>query len=357
MHTKRLPSGKWRVWVSVRGVTRTATAPTRAQVMLAGAEIQMAMSDTERASEGFSVLELLTHHLAVRAADLSPSTLAEYMRVVERLDEFMANRPIHEIRSPELTAYYQSCVRNGWSVGAVRRLHELMHAAWRHTAIYRGWAVTNPAASARPPKRAPHAITPPDKATLQALFDGADPQFRLYLRLSANSGARRGELVGLRWADLDLDTGELRIFRSVVYTSASGVVERPTKTGKSGQRRLALASSILPMLRAHHAEQVEKHKGAEPTYVFSDTYGLDHWHPDTPTRMFGKLRAEVGVQGVRLHDLRHFTATQMLASGQSAVQVAGRLGHADPRTTLSVYAHWIPATDKAAADDLDAGFT
>jgi integrase len=61
------------------------------------------------------------------------------------------------------------------------------------------------------------------------------------------------------------------------------------------------------------------------------------------------------VTGVRLHDLRHFTATQMLASGLTPVQVAGRLGHADPATTLRVYSHWIPATDRQAADDLDRG--
>lgn len=392
MHAERLHSGKWRVWIKHNGQTRTVTAPTRAQAMRDAAEVRLAMDDVGHGTGGTTtVLELLTHHLASRSPDLSPSTLAEYMRVVERMDDTMADRRINRLRSPDLTAYYDACLRNGWSVGAVRRLHELMHAAWKHTAIYRGWAVINPPASARPPKRAPHTIAPPDRDTLRRLFDAADDQFRLYLRLSANTGARRGELVALRWSDVDLDTGELRIFRSVVYTPESGVVERPTKTGKRGQRRITVASGILPLLAAHRETQREalnrpltgraaareayavptsprladelraafngtRVPSIEPVYIFSDQMGANHWFPDTPTHLFAALRTKVGVTNVRLHDLRHFTATQMLAAGQTAVQVAGRLGHADPRTTLSVYAHWIPATDRAAADDLDGDF-
>jgi integrase len=352
----KLPSGKWRVWIKVGGQTRTVTANTRAEAMYEASQVRLSLADTTaRAGGTITVLELLTHHLAARAPDLSPSTLAEYMRVVEHLDDTMADRRINRLRSPDLTAYYNACLRNGWSVGSVRRLHELMHAAWKQTAIYRGWAVINPASSARPPKRAPHTITPPDRDTLRVLFDAADDQFRLYLRLSANTGARRGELVALRWSDIDLATGELGIFRSVVYTPESGVVERPTKTGQRGQRRITVAASILPLLHAHRGDQLGRLNGAEPVYIFSDTAGIDHWFPDTPTLLFGRLRRKTGVTGVRLHDLRHFTATQMLASGLTPVQVAGRLGHADPATTLRVYSHWIPATDRQAADDLDRG--
>lgn len=355
MYAQKLASGKWRVWVKHGGQVRTVTADTRTQAMLDAAEVRMAMSDVgDRSGGTITVLELLTYHLASKAPDLSPTTLAEYVRVIEALDDDFSSLPIKGLRSPDLTTLYDHLLRYGWSVGAVRRLHELMHAAWRHTAIYKGWAVINPASSARPPKRTPYTIQPPETATLRQLFDAADDQFRLYLRLSANTGARRGELVGLRWDDIDLDTGELRIFRSVVYTADSGIVERPTKTGKRGQRRITVAAAILPMLEKHRIGQRERLHD-EPLYIFSDTAGVTHWHPDTPTRMFAALRTRAGIQGVRLHDLRHYTATQMLAAGQTAVQVAGRLGHADPRTTLSVYAHWIPATDRAAADDLDRG--
>lgn len=356
MYAKQLASGKWRVWVKHGGQTRTVVGKTRSEAMIAAHEAGLALSgEIPGKSHMVTVLELLTHHLALKAPDLSPTTLAEYVRVVDRMadDDFAARRITH-LRAPELTTFYNRCLRNGWSIGAVRRLHELMHAAWRQTAIYKGWAVINPASSARPPKRAPHSISPPDKVTLRQLFEEADDQYRLYLRLSANTGARRGELVALRWSDIDLDTGELGIFRSVVYTPESGVVERPTKTGKRGQRRITVAASILPLLREHQERQRAQGPG-DPVFIFSDTHGQDHWFPDTPTHMFVALRKRAGVSGVRLHDLRHFTATEMLASGQTAVQVAGRLGHADPRTTLSVYAHWIPATDKAAADELDAG--
>lgn len=358
MHVARMPNGRWRAWVKHAGETRTVTADTRAKVLRAAAEIRLAMSDIPVAGSGnVTVLEMLSFHLAARGPNLSPSTLAEYERVVAKLHDDFADRKVSRLRAPDLAGYYDRCLRDGWSLGAVRRLHELMHAAWKQTAMFRGWALSNPAESAKPPARTPHAIAPPSADVLRELFAAAEPQLRLYLRLSANTGARRGELVALRWTDIDLNVGELAITRSVVYTPASGVIVRPTKTGKRGQRRLRLGATVVAMLQEHKADQASKAaaNGVTPVYVFSHDAGLSHWHPDVPTTLFGRLRRKTGAYGVRLHDLRHYAATQMLASGVTPVQAAGRLGHADPRTTMSVYAHWIPATDGDVADALDRG--
>src|SRR5262249_14291849 len=85
-------------------------------------------------------------------------------------------------------------------------------------------------------------------------------------------------------------------------------------------------------------------------YVFSrDPEGLDPWRPGYVTLAFSRLRDELGLTGVRLHDLRHFNATNLLANGTDVRTVSGRLGHADASTTLNIYAHFMQRADREAA--------
>ena len=77
--------------------------------------------------------------------------------------------------------------------------------------------------------------------------------------------------------------------------------------------------------------------------------GLDPWRPGYATLAFGRLRDELGLEGVRLHDLRHFNATNLLANGTDIRTVSGRLGHADASTTLNIYAHFVERADQEAA--------
>jgi integrase len=90
-----------------------------------------------------------------------------------------------------------------------------------------------------------------------------------------------------------------------------------------------------------------------PEWVFSHDAGVNPWRPDYATHAFAALRKSLDLDGVRLHDLRHFVATQMLAAGDSPVQVAGRLGHSTPAVTMSTYAHWIQSQDAASAERLE----
>jgi integrase len=114
----------------------------------------------------------------------------------------------------------------------------------------------------------------------------------------------------------------------------------------------------LDVLDAHHrhyeerAQKIGTHL-AGGAYVFSDAPdGATPWRPNRVTLAFVRLCREVGITDVRLHDLRHFAATQMLAGGVPVNTVAGRLGHANPATTLNVYAHFLESSDEVAANVL-----
>lgn len=159
----------------------------------------------------------------------------------------------------------------------------------------------------------------------------------------------------MRWKEIDLDTARMRIGRGIV-DSVDGFVEKDTKT--HAVRTVALDATSLDILREHLARSTERASvcGAElsdKAFVFaSEVDGSQPWRPDTTTRSFRRLCKQAGLPDVRLHDLRHYVATRLLASGVDVRTVAGRLGHRNAATTLNVYSHFLPEADREAADVL-----
>ncbi len=170
--------------------------------------------------------------------------------------------------------------------------------------------------------------------------------------LAALTGMRRGELCALRWSDVDLERGELEVSRSVVV-AVGGLAQKSTKTDRF--RQVALDEVGVLLLRQHlrNVEMRAQESGATvppDAYVFSPYLdGSQPFRPDNVTGFFIRVRDSLGLKDVRLHDLRHFTATQLIGAGVDVRTVAGRLGHADPSLTLRVYSHLIEERDRAAA--------
>jgi integrase len=179
-----------------------------------------------------------------------------------------------------------------------------------------------------------------------------DPPLQLYLTLAATTGARRGQLLALRWTDVDLSAGSLSMQRSVVE-GPEGPVVVPPKTRRS--HRVALDPASVELLRSHRL-RVRGENGTdavEQRFVFcADTAGTRPWLPNFVTKRFIVARRAAGLGHFRLHDLRHFMATEMLDAGVPVPIVAARLAHARASTTLNVYAHAVPGGDRLAAEAL-----
>jgi integrase len=180
--------------------------------------------------------------------------------------------------------------------------------------------------------------------------------------LAAYTGARRGELLNLRWRDVDFDSAEIRITGSVAFIAGERI-EGTTKSGRS--RTVSLDAETVRILRAHRAKQnAERLELGEAWRGGSESYVLTAWgepiHPDTVSSLMSTLiqRHNAPKEGVqpeplphaRLHDLRHVHATILLLAGVPVHVVAARLGHADPSITLSVYAHVVNEQLAEAAD-------
>ena len=186
-----------------------------------------------------------------------------------------------------------------------------------------------------------------DTRGLLAAADAHDPEFGALLRVLTATSARRGEVCGQRWKDLDNAT--LSIRRSVAAVPG-GTIEKDTKTHAA--RRVGLDLATLAVL-TEHRRRMEARAAAcalsfNPNgFVFTITADSSaSLHPDTVTAAFKLLCDKAGLTGVRLHDLRHLHATQLLAAGVPVRTVSGRLGHANAATTLNVYAHFLEASDQ-----------
>jgi integrase len=237
------------------------------------------------------------------------------------------------------------------AAGTVHRVHVVLHRALAQ-AVRLEWIWLNPASHASPPRYVPAEIPPPsaaEVADLVAYASNVNPSLGLFFLLAATTGPRRGELLALRWRDVDLYGGSLAFQRSLV-DGLDGPVLAPTKTRRSHQ--VALDASSVGALKAQLERAVPATERAD-RFVFSlKSDGMVPWRPNWVTKAFIRCRTEAGLPHFRLHDLRHFMATEMPDGGVPIAVASGRLAHARASTTPNVYAHAIPGGDRAAAQQL-----
>jgi integrase len=196
-------------------------------------------------------------------------------------------------------------------------------------------------------------LYPPTPEELRALLAHArerDPSLHTLLVLAAFTGARRAQLLGLRWHNIDLARGRISFCAGWVE-GPHGPVLTDTKTKR--RHRVDLDPDSIDVL-AEHARRC-RHDNAALSgdgFVFSDDHGDTAWKPNRVTKAFLRMRREAGLREFRLHDLRHFMATQMLDAGVPIAVVSRRLDHRRVSTTLDRYAHVVPGGDAAAAQTL-----
>ena len=159
-------------------------------------------------------------------------------------------------------------------------------------------------------------------------------KWQAYINLAADSGARRGELCGLQWSDIEWSKGTIIIRRNLQYTPAAGVYETSPKNGKT--RTVDIGEETLALLLKLRREQAAEHLSK---WVFTQDGMADPMHPQTPTRFFKKFGAKYGIEDFHPHKLRHSSASIAITNGADVVSVSERLGHSDTAVTLRMYAH------------------
>jgi integrase len=239
------------------------------------------------------------------------------------------------------------------SASSVRRIHATLRSAL-NDAVRRRMISYNPASLAElEPARRPK-VRPWEPEELGAFLDHAGGhRLGVLFEVLAMTGLRRGEIVGLRWGDVDLDRGVLWVRRSVVQVGYASVVGQP-KTASGEDRRVDLDAATVGSLIAHRLQQDLEKDAFGAVYedndlVFAREDG-SHLKPEVVSNTFRRLVAEAGLRRVRLHDLRHGQASIMLAAGVEMAVVSKRLGHSGIRITSDTYTHLLEGVGRQAAE-------
>ena len=343
-----------------RQASRTVTGTKRSAESALSKFVAEVDSGALQLSPAVTLAQYLDRWLQYVEPTRQPGTFRGYRGRCARLKADLGALKLSKLAVHHLDETYARWLGEGMSPATIR-VHHAVLAAALHQAVR--WELVTRAVTdfATPPRVEKYRANPPEVATVRELVTRADdtnPVLSAAIMLAATTGARRGELLGLRWSDLDKERMVLHV-RRAVKMAASGyrIVVGPTKTHQ--ERRVSLDPVVLALLDVHR-HRVEQWAADAGVSVHDDGYILTHdptgrepMAPDALTQSFVRLAERCGAK-VRLHDLRHFTATQLIAAGHDPAVVAGRLGHTDATTTLKLYAHALEARDRQAAAALGA---
>lgn len=298
--------------------------------------------------------EYLTTWLADYAKpNVTGKTYERYERIVEHnIKPHLGHIRLCDLKPTEIQRFYSLLLREGRKKGGglspltVQHVHRLLRKTL-HQAVR--WEILdrNPADGAdspRVPRKEMHALDREGLTRLLALLRGN----KLYLPvlLAATTGMRRGEIMALRWSDIDLDGRVLRVARSLQQTKAGLEFKEPKSV--RGRRNIRLAQATIDALKTHRKAIDTGDSGL----VVCRPDGTP-WPPDQLSAEFHLFAKRNGF-AIRFHDLRHTHASNLLRDGVPVNVVSQRLGHAEPAITLNVYSHVLPGMQEEAAAKVDA---
>ncbi len=302
--------------------------------------------------------------LAGHAPSLKPSTAKSYKEVVQWyvVPRLGAVR-LTDLNGLLLKSLYADLIRCGsrrngrpLSASTVGVVHRVLRKAL-NDAVLCGLLGRSPLLGVKPPRRDASEMRSwnADEARRFVAAVEHDRLFALWVVL-ISTGMRRGELDGLRWTDVDLDRSAIAVRRSRVSV-AYRVHESEPKT-RSSRRVVSIDERVVAVLRSHRRQQLEERLARGPGwndtgYVFTSEDGSP-LHPERITVMFGRAVDSAELSPIRLHDLRHTSASLMLSAGVHPKVVSERIGHSSVSITLDLYSHVTAGLQAEAAEKLGA---
>lgn len=350
-----------------RRPTKTVTAANRKAALEELATFITQRSSLEQTLPRRTVNELIDvwlEHLQVAG-----NTKTEWADALRRyVRPHIGTMVVADVDVELLERLWQQLQRNGGrnrrklDPATVRKARQALRLAFAQAVRWR-WIDHNPVADSKittsSRRRKVNAPQPDDVTVVTTAIQKIDPDFTTWLRLTAHVGERRGEGLGLRWTAIDLEAGTVAIRTVVILVGGrTTIVEHPKN--ESSIRTVSIARSHVAALKAMRARQMEKALAAGIPWtdhrflIAADPEGQRPYAPSSVARRLRKLQIRHKLPRVTIRQLRHHMATQAISRGHDVRTVAGRGGWENPDVLLRVYADWVPARDRALADDLDA---
>ena len=348
-----------RKWLTVHGKRADAQA-REAELKRQIATNAGVLIDT-RITVGEYLAEWLRDHAALRVRS---TTTRGYTTIVNRhLIPNLGRIPLKTLSTRRLEGYYAAALsdgridgRGGLSRQTVLHHHRVLSLALGH-AVRLGLVERNPAQMATAPPVPRKEMRALDADETRRLLDVArETPFFIACHLAVYTGLRRSELCGLRWSDIDLEIGTLRVSRTLIKTPGGRVTFKEPKTERSRRQISLSASTVVALAAEKERQRVERE---ELNLIVSDETPVLSWTdgspvmPDTLSHVIPRLARNADLGHVRLHDLRHTHASLMLTVDVHPKVVQERLGHGDITTTLRIYSHVMKGLDAQAADAFD----
>ncbi len=343
--------------ITVNGKRRTQRAGTRAEAEAALRRLR-AQRDTGQLPRkaDSSAGQFLAYWLELQKPRLRYSTWRRYCELVlGKATPVIGGIPLVRLGAIHLEDLYSKCFAAGSSASTVLHLHRALHKA---LADAESWDLvdSNVARRVRPPRvrqAPPEVLNVTQVARLIAA--SRDHPLGAAFILAVTSGLRQGELLGLRWSDVDLEPGGVASIRQTVQRAARGRVLGDPKTERS-RRDVEILKIAREALLAHHRRQAAQRLAAtgwaEPDRVFTDENGVP-LNPARVSRQFRRLMDELGMDIIPFKNLRHTFATLHLDTGVSDKILSEAMGHSRPSTTNTYYRRVERSHQQAAAGRLE----
>jgi integrase len=352
-----------------RYTVHTANGPKRKAIYdstragVAG-KLTMAMADRDQGmafdAGKLTLGEYLTRWLedSVRG-NVRHRTLDSYrMHVRCHLVPALGHIKLKALSSAHVQALYRAKLDTGLAPSTVRYTHAVLHRALKQ-AVRWGLIARNVCEAVDLPKLERAEVYALSPTQVKTLFSAArDDRLETLYVMAIHTGLRMGELLGLRWGDVDFEAGKLRVARQLQRVRGGGGLSfSPTKN--SSRRTIKLTDSAVKALKRHHARQAEEKLKLGSLYrdqdlIFASTVGTPLEASNITNRSFKPLLGRAGLPEIRFHDLRHTAATLLLTRGVHPKLVQELLGHATITQTMDTYSHVLPGMGDQTANAMES---
>jgi integrase len=351
-------NGSWKALVTLQGRRLTKTFKTRRAAQdwlkLTVRQIDDGMT---YASVKTTLEEYLIDWLTGEKTVMRKSTWDHYQQLIQTyIIPNIGKAILRDLRTERIQKFYTSLVNQKVGVPTIQKIHKLLRSSLGNAAKT-GMIVRNPVSYARPPSDPVSEMKILDESqVIHFLVSIIGHRWEALFHLAITTGMRRGELLGLRWDDLDWIKQTIKVERQINGPVKIDVKFQPLKT-KFSRRTIVLGEKTIQVLRDHYErEQVKRiaagKKWVENGLIFTNSRGgpicANHM-----IKVFQELLEASGLPKIRFHDLRHTAASLMLNNGIPTIVVSRRLGHSKASTTLDVYGHLIESMQNEAAELMD----
>jgi len=346
----------WVARITVNGKPKKKYGKTQKEVSDWLLETRKAVKDgLPVPSQRLTITQFLERYLEAVESTVRPSTLRSYQNVIRwYIIPELGHIKLSRLEPHHLISLYRKKESEGLSPRTVNYIHGILHRSLQ-VALKWGYVARNVTELVDAPKLNKKEMKTWTAEQVKQFFVHlqGDRWQALYIT-ACGTALREGELLALKWANVDLEEGKLRVVSTVQFIQGQGLVEGEPKSAKA-RSSVDLPDFVVESLKVHRSSQDElksSEKWTENGLVFTTNVGT-YIQPRNLVRHFKTKSKEAGLPEIRFHDLRHTVATLLLEKNHHPLLVSELLRHTSITLTLSTYSHILPSLKAGTAKELD----